>query len=639
MSATTTTTTSSFLPKPADLVHRMMDLSEFFTIQPIQYANQSQLMLLKAKLEYTGDNINTGGGGGRGSTVDKRFAPASEHHILATSMFNGESSASPGGSTSTTSHYHYTTTVVRSLSDEAQLYTVSGLPPMVLPSVFDHMLLYGKQETTRPNVQFNVHYYELRLSADQEEAFDKEDVGLHWITYHQLKLIARRVYCFKKSDFNATPVYNESLLRAFAKFVLQHHEQTQAYFNGSGDAASFPEADFSSDRDDLFQSPLELANVRISVMSVLEFMHTQAVTEDDRNAFYRSPFTKMLLHRREWNLLSRYYPAEIIGPGMSIDAFQNLFRLITTAPVDLCFEYRAQYVHNVVYDLMVETEEEELYLRRPLPELSSSALVDLLSQDDKVPIAVESLTVYNMALVCVYQALKDGWNKDKHTFMHLRELRTSAIKYVQEHKEITSADVYGIVSAGVGDKWWSDLLSSLVEDHAAVVQAEHSPPNKNGFAMPIKINTDRVVHTGETRVYLYGNWADEEIIAQSLGHVSKTAARLSNVLKQPLPKLEDLRTNAGHPLCNEQMAALNNIYNNGVTVVTGPGGSGKSDLLQTINDIVHIDKAQERKLYIGLNKILFPHKSLELITKEADKVIKRRLITLPNWLCQLGNRG
>ena len=355
--------------------------------------------------------------------------------------------------------------------------------------------------------------------------------------------------------------------------------------------------------------------MRIDVLSIVEFLHSGLpgieISPTDREAFYRSPYTKMLLNRREWNLLSRYYPPEIIGPGMSGDAFLKLYETLITAPMDLCFASRYQLTPELNYDLMVEVEDEqEVYLKRRLPELASSNLVDLYQQiGDKHPAALQCLTAYNMALVCVYQALKDGYSSDNHTYMHLRQLRASAIKYVMEHKEITNSHVHGIVSAGVQDNWWSQLLASLVKDNIVVLH-EETPP---------KQATGRVVHGGDTRIYLYSKWAEEEIIGQALAHVTQNAARLQNAIKKPLPDFAQLRTNAGHLLCDEQIEAVGSICKKAVTVISGRAGSGKSDLLQTINKLVDRQAEKEEQLFIQLQRILNPRKSADTVAKEAKK--------------------
>lgn len=184
-----------FVPNPPELVRELMDLSEFFTIQPIQYADQSQLILLKGTVEYTGDTAaSTNNNFGRSSqnSGDKRFLPQYEHHVLGSNMFNslGNMSSSNG-----VGHYHYTMTSVRLVSNSSQLFNVSGLPPMILPTVFERVDIFGRQETKRNNVHFNAHYYELHLSDEQEKALESPETG--WITYHQLKMIARRVFCFR----------------------------------------------------------------------------------------------------------------------------------------------------------------------------------------------------------------------------------------------------------------------------------------------------------------------------------------------------------------------------------------------------------------------------------------------------------
>ena len=456
------------------------------------------------------------------------------------------------------------------------------------------------------------------LKNRQEKALDSgPETG--WITYHQLKMIARRIFSFRT---HGQITYYTKLLMGMARSMLQYHTEAKKWFTqtttlpASLDSATYPEADFGSDRDDLFQSPVDLGRLRIDVLSVVEYLHSGLpgieISPTDREAFYRSPYTKMLLNRREWNLLSRYYPAEIIGQGMSGDAFLKLYETLITAPVDLCFASR--YNLQLSYDLMAEVEDDqEVYLQRKLPELTSSNLVDLCRViGDNHPTALTCLTAYNLALVCVYQALKDGYSSDNHTYLHLRQLRSSAVKYVLEHKEITNSHVHGIVSAGVDDNWWSQLLASLVKDNVIVVHQEEPP----------KPSSSRIIHSGSTRIYLYSKWAEEEIIGQALAHTTQNAARLQTAIKKPLPEFAQLRTNAGHALCDEQIEAMSSICNKAVTIISGRAGSGKSDLLQTINRLVERDAAKEEELFIHLQRILNPRKSMDAITKEAKKWVE-----------------
>lgn len=80
----------------------------------------------------------------------------------------------------------------------------------------------------------------------------------------------------------------------------------------------------------------------------------------------------------------------------------------------------------------------------------------------------------------------------------------------------------------------------------------------------------------------------EYMLVSALKQIWKNGEDWKELLED-VPNVEDLRTGADHPLCDEQKAAFHKFLAKPINYIVGPGGSGKTDFLRSINGMKNID--------------------------------------------------
>ena len=576
---------------PSELHAEILELPEFYVLKPIEYVPNSDLRALVGVIVSSAPG---GGGGGTNTfgTTSTSSSGGTAKAAIATDEYT------PGTAMINRNRFANEVTLVRDKNNPSVTYTVAGLPPLD-PLMFESVRILGKREERRRNIQINACYYEIKnwpSASALAGAAESSSEGANHPRFSSFRRLCQGIFTHHKS-------HDETFLTSLAKFLWPFHEKAHTVF-----------AEQHLQQGE--QQALELdATLSVDPMSVFEFMVT-GVAKEACDMFYRNHHTKMMLYTSEWNLLSRYYPYDILGAGMSLEAFQDLHLQMTggssVGPIAFCYNKRS----HITYDVVVKLERDErVFIKRHLPELDMEHLVDVGSHTNL------SVLPQEIAMLCIYQALKNAYVKDKHSYVELSALRQRTLDYWQtvlKHLHpFTVATVSDILGSSALGTWWYDLLKKLHE-LKVIKCADRFVYGEASANMPTTIQ-------GTSCVYLFTRWAYEQIVAEACSIVGENCASAAasggSRIKLAVP-VSSLKTNGGHALCPEQAAAVESVLNNPVTIVSGPAGSGKSDFLQCLSKFVDLKPDEQMDTLMELLISINPHKKRKDHEAEAKKMIE-----------------
>lgn len=450
--------------------------------------------------------------------------------------------------------------------------------PMILPQLYKSIEIIGQVvDTSRmsaPVAGVRAYFFTLYKKPEDEKMFSSG-----YTSFHSVRLICQQICKYaangsgSNSEFGSNaPILDAVTLRKLVEFVLPADKKTSML--------NYYQAEIISTTNP-FETIGKLADTPILIEKLNQFILSQGT--DLQELFFRNPHYKMWFYTKEWNTLIRYYHSEILGFGISLKDFLELYRILTTDPIVLCFEERIP----VFYAVEMKTGEDKFEtILRKVPELTLKHLLQILKNYTNKTIASRSQSqeICDIASLCLYQALCNIEEKEKHVYVHLARAQQETIRVAKDAKVHT--DVIDALSNFCTGQWWTEFLEKLEKQKIIVF--------------------DKL----RKNVYKHINWVREDIIALSLKRLylfslekNKTSV-INPEFMDPDPessnRIRQLKTERGHELCDEQLAALRSFIHNPVTIINGPAGSGKTDFLQSLhpvsNKMISSDKLLEASI-------------------------------------------
>lgn len=420
-----------------------------------------------------------------------------------------------------------------------KLFTIGNMPP-VLPAVYSSVTILGSDGKGKSDmVALRCHLTRSRPPSQTNDFY-----------YHQVKDVLQQIFQIPDTKYldlevnrlkSAIDKLFPDAPESFRKVLRADIASAQSHFETSADYAE-----------------------KVVKRELLEgFILGQP--SDIQEFVLRNQHMKMLLHTDEWNILSKYYSYDLLGQGLSYENFLNLFETFKNDPLLLCFEK----LNPIHYQISITVSEECSVIRsRTLPDLTFEMFLE--SRKDVAAYCKEkghelktTLGNYEFAMAAIYQTLKNESEKNKHIFVPLRELRLLCIENYKDAPRI----VYDLFVESYLSDTWRTLLDRLSEK--TIIKIEGGP-----------------------NIYLFSNWAHEQIIAKVFAHLTRKNTK-ECIRPQYLNTKErdqllcELKSKQGHLLCEEQVAVMKMFIDEPITVLNGPAGSGKSDFLKAIHDVCH----------------------------------------------------
>jgi energy-coupling factor transporter ATP-binding protein EcfA2 len=342
-------------------------------------------------------------------------------------------------------------------------------------------------------------------------------------------------------------------------------------------------------------SPL-VRNATIPCASIEEYLDSKGVLGTNVR---RSMHYKMFFRTKQWCALARYYHEDLIGAGISLDAFDQLYNALCTAPIALCFSpnipVRAAVsvrVSNIAPSKSSSPAPSSapvsIVVEQSLPELTAMHLFDAMQYTaaDSPTAATRTPTTTQIIAVCAYWAMHEFMGRTKSTYATVMELFHQTVSVMCTIPAIQTFYEPLIAQSWTGPMW-RDACKLLTTFRV------------------IDTANDGALNVSTTLVCLREHKIWEHVIASS---VHELVQRHRSVRPFELPAgttFDTLTTAAGHALCDEQQVALRSVMDNAVTVISGPAGSGKSDLLRALTSLLASSTSNETAATIG-NKELAP---------------------------------
>ena len=467
--------------------------------------------------------------------------------------------------------FSHALTTISSLKNRNKTYIIADLPP-IIPGLFQQVNMKGTippkkkggydQYAVSPNLY--VYEYELihndktQSMLDAKLPFGKDKILTQCIPFGHLVLLCFQVFRLPDSPVKKPAFDSNTLERIFRNVATPccktHFESlpVDQKPNGIEIYIKRMQANLVANVD-----PFKIDDV------VEEFPITTQCLENElrkiapniHEMFYRDASVKMYLYTRQWNILSTYYPFEILGAGLSSVEFLQLFEKITNDPISLCFN------QSITIEYLTEMnipDNEPMRIKRKLPELKMQHANHLCNKG-------QSFTVKDVDMVklVLYTTLKELIDKEKHTYIDFFTLFDACLKTCKNYNLDERISKYPD---------WLDRVIELSDQHI--------------FHLTTK---DRF----KARIYLFEMYKHEVIIGKARAFLFNKSNALKENGRNPACVRKEiwenrkqfittLKSNRGHLLCDEQQAVLNSFMEKDVTVLKGPAGSGKTDCLQSI---------------------------------------------------------
>jgi hypothetical protein len=296
-------------------------------------------------------------------------------------------------------------------------------------------------------------------------------------------------------------------------------------------------------------------------------MLCQCMDKRTMDQFVARPNVTRYYQHEYVNLLVPKYYGEYEILGMKWSDMPELVAKLKTEPHLLCFSKLVDNTYLVPEDLakiaggVLATSDAKV----KLSELPFAAMIDAMNQFKDT----NKTEFWHMIACMLYDEMKIHLKQRKHMYMEKQVLYQTYQMYISQ----------------MGNQ--------------ARARFRTDADRKNIFYQALKWLVDLDIMTVDKadRVFLSNAYRWEMVIAKSIQYLFEKEAiakaldmEAGDTGSQQYPDVKTLKTNSGHPLCREQAKAYLYHIKYPVIVVSGPGGSGKTDFSGCLRKLYPSDR-------------------------------------------------